>query len=1272
MKNKIINFFKRIFDWVKSFYVKYTFKVLFLIFLNKIIAWLQSVHYSFSNNNLENNAYSSLSPIDNSDEDGKYSEALLWALKNRKKEDIKNIALTGPYGSGKSSILKTFQKNYKDCDLKFLNISLATFKEEKKVDSQKEEFDSQNSENEDKKNKEGKKTDVKNGNTADLLRLIEISILEQIFYHEKDNKIPDSRFKKIKSFSKTALFFTAIGYLLFIVAIYNYFNPYFIQSILKDFPINNNVCDIIHYCSIIIIAIGTYFIIRKSIRLISAITISKLNFQNAEISIGDNLNKSILNHHIDELLYFFSVRPYNVVIIEDLDRFEETEIFTKLRELNLLLNNSKKTKKKDIVFIYAVRDNMFTDKERTKFFDFIIPIIPIINSSNSSEILLRKRNKFNLQLSDALIEDISFFIDDMRLLHNITNEFHLYTKKLNQNLIPNKLFGIITYKNFYPNDFMKLSQNEGELYDIFSAKSDYIKEIVTNTDIKIEKYKEQITHLEDVYLDNTTDLRKIYIAQIISQLPGFSSFVINSVPVDISTATNNENFEYIKSITFSYNQIVYDYTGREKTQIKQPNLRFTAIEKLVHPFKLYSNREKEILEIKNGEINTLKNKIKELEKYKQELRNSSIAELLSSSSLDIKINDNLNRDFILILLQNGYIAEDYTDYISLFHEESITRSDYQFLINIKNKNNQPFEYNLSKLEKLTAKISAFDFQTEFILNYNLLDYLLSHPDRYNIQLESVFTKLKDESKISSDFIQGYYEIATNLDTFIKILCNRWTSIWGFIASSPDYSDELRTRIFKSILEFAEVDVIKKIAAQSSFTSIILSDSLFLNSIDNTEKLKNIIKQLDLSFSNIDFENSNTDMLSYIYESSLYDFNNQLLQLIIKTFGTFNQVDFDNSNYFAVKNSEAKNLIQYIELNIEKYIENIYLKIPTNKNEKLESLVELLNNPTIKISNKELIISHVNTKIDKLSKINDKNLYEILLENNKMVATWENLLFAYNSQELDEEEEEKEILIHIINFINILENAQELSKTKISKDTEEIKEFWKILLQANEIDNESYDLITKSSPWWYSTLKFEKLSQTKIKSLINNTCIQPIKVSYDKIKEYFDGLNIKLFEKRKTDYFKILNEITFDSSDLKLVLLSTVFENPEKLKILNTCNADTIKTNANLQLIASILLQDASFTVDDEIIESILINGSIPTDNRIKIFIKYSSKYDNTFIDSFLKSLGGDYAEITNTSLKAKLIKTEEHRKLLDIIDNKNYISSYSEKEKYYMVNHKRK
>lgn len=46
-----------------------------------------------------------LAPTSKADEAGVYSEALVYATDNPR---VSNIALTGPYGSGKSSIIKSF------------------------------------------------------------------------------------------------------------------------------------------------------------------------------------------------------------------------------------------------------------------------------------------------------------------------------------------------------------------------------------------------------------------------------------------------------------------------------------------------------------------------------------------------------------------------------------------------------------------------------------------------------------------------------------------------------------------------------------------------------------------------------------------------------------------------------------------------------------------------------------------------------------------------------------------------------------------------------------------------------------------------------------------------------------------------------------------------------------------------------------------------------------------------------------------------------------
>lgn len=106
---------------------------------------------------------------------------------------------------------------------------------------------------------------------------------------------------------------------------------------------------------------GIGLLAKLILQLFSNSKINKVNIK-GELELGEKANKSVFNEHLEEILYFFERTSYNVVIIEDLDRFDNTDIFTKLREINFLLNNSNLIKR-EINFIYAVGDNLIKDKK---------------------------------------------------------------------------------------------------------------------------------------------------------------------------------------------------------------------------------------------------------------------------------------------------------------------------------------------------------------------------------------------------------------------------------------------------------------------------------------------------------------------------------------------------------------------------------------------------------------------------------------------------------------------------------------------------------------------------------------------------------------------------------------------------------------------------------------------------------------------------------------------------------------------------------------------
>ena len=201
----------------------------------------------------------------------------------------------------------------------------------------------------------------------------------------------------------------------------------------------------------------------------------KLNLNGNEIEIFEESDDSYFDKYLNEVLYLFENADADVIVFEDMDRFNANKIFERLREVNTLANiQLQKESKKVLRFFYLLRDDIFVSKDRTKFFDYIIPVVPVVDSSNSYDQFIShlKRGGIFEKFNESFLQGLSLYIDDMRLLKNIYNEFVVYYNRLNiTELDCNKMLAIVAYKNLFPRDFADLQLNQGFVYALFKKQT---------------------------------------------------------------------------------------------------------------------------------------------------------------------------------------------------------------------------------------------------------------------------------------------------------------------------------------------------------------------------------------------------------------------------------------------------------------------------------------------------------------------------------------------------------------------------------------------------------------------------------------------------------------------------------------------------------------------------------------------------------------------------------------------------------------------------------
>lgn len=1198
----------------------------------------------------------SLSPTSNCEEGEELNaQAYFEAIDNALKDgSIYNIGIVGSYGSGKSSIIKSFEKNYPEYNIQ--NISLASFVENPKSC--------------------GNKTD----NTE---KLLEYSIIQQILYKVTPDKLPKSRFKRIHSnicyWKPVCIIMAFIASQIILLEPEWLSQTHLLDSITWDKRW-------LSLAALIVLIISLWCIITHIVFLLKTQKLSKISVKSGEIELDAPDERSILNRYLDELLYYFEMSNKNIVVIEDLDRFEKPNIFSKLRELNSVINNYDPIikKHKRVVFIYAVKDDIFTSPhKRVKFFDLLIPIVPYVDAFNSADVFSNLISRSAINIDPSIIYDTLGFVDDMRLLKNIYNELIVIEKIVpSKGKLWNQIFPITVYKNMYPNDFALANKKKGLINQIFSSESKRMliekSEVVLNT--RINKIEAEIGDIDSKKDDDIESLRREYIDALISLLDVKFARYTNREDEQVNVAGE---FVYIEDLTEDTNFNTLRESGISEFKFNYHTydceITFEEIEKELKANQEYTKRYNDIIERAEITSKLANYKILDIKQEINTLFKKSVAELANIVELG-DVFEKLKQDdkkLAITLFRNGYIKEDFSIYISIFFQGKFSPADNEFIINKASGTPVGYDFHIDnpKTIRLEYMKNEADYQNPNMLNYDILSSFIeediNNNELWRVKYESMHYKYvstilklpyKDKYKFIDGFCRGYQKDVVSF--FLNYLIERENDIWSKTTSASDVTIEQKWNILSHILIYANTDNIQVISNDEKLCTFIKDSKKILYQVDldatkNAKILLGYIKpKLDWSNSAIENQDDrNDELLEYIYENNMYALSEKMIEyMLINNMADYDKDKFKHACYTYIKGSQCDILISYIDGNIEKFVKSVFLKMQALQDESCDCIALLCNHADIKEDVANAIIDKTTTIVDDINTINNR-LWDKLIQTRRIGYSWENIIsyFKFTDELLNE------YMISYLdeNYDNII-NAE-----KFEYAQKHYKSFAIEILTSDKLKSQTYQAlsnIVSNISIGRAEIRATSMKENgadKLRRLMGLGLISISDSIIKALREYADPLQIELLEMypNECETLVIKHKYVVNASERLRLLKSDKLGEQQKIAIAYTISPN----NINADEISHFVLFTGVGKFKKQYVELVLSNttSTVQTRRLLIDYIKQWNISNKLEIDNLLSQLDSELQKIANCVRKVSIPNNELNLKLILLLKEHEYIKEYT-------------
>lgn len=833
----------------------------------------------------------SLRPHYESEQHDMYVEALKQAVRQR---EVTNIALSGPYGVGKSSILQGF-RDY-NSDAIFISLSTLGFS----------------------KTTESKSTQSSGGAISPQTNQIQKEIVKQLLYRKPPSELPASRFKRIQkpdlrqSLTVSAL----IGFVLTAIV-----------AAIGGFAKIPKVCDSAWW-EFGVKFVGVWLLLSLVAQLAGqflrgAVRLDKFTAGPATVTLSQE-SDSYFDRYLDEIIYFFEMSACRIVVFEDIDRFGNWEIFEELRELNTLLNNAEQLQDKKsepdenkVVFIYAMKDSIFepqavTDTDevakdiqdraiqeiqranRTKFFDVIIPVVPFVTHRSARDLMRQELDGVSPMVSDELIDRVAKYIPDFRLLRSVCNEYMIYAQFIlgdnKLKLEPDNLFALMLYKSVHLKDFESIHLGQSKLDEVYQMSLRVIENRISAINEKYDILEKQLDpHAE-------SEMRGAAFKEMVDWLATRFSMSVESFTVNVgSQAFSSEGTK-----TPLFWLAVYRLAANDSitiTDIYSHSGYHMPLELTKKDMERLMGHDLVCIPIDERPRNVIDSDLHQLNVARQQYQSAHMSDLMSDplavvpsengaeQTFSAYVEKTLGSKLAAALIRHGYIDQNFVLYTSTYHTTSLSANAMTFRLQNMERGVMNANYELSDNDVLQlisdTTIDLEEFARPGAYNVSILDYLLANGSTHREHLDLIMLSLLQDDDGTKHYLQSFFSSdSLNKERLVIELTSQYPGIFTVLVGLRGIPDEKQVNYVDIALQCASPNVnydtsSLKDFVEASYGNMTVFTSTYADKPADT--IARLMAQADVKFA--DATVIATDVRERLIRNNCYEINRQNLDAL---------------------------------------------------------------------------------------------------------------------------------------------------------------------------------------------------------------------------------------------------------------------------------------------------------------------------------------------------------------------------------------------------------